>query len=62
MITRLLRYPPPELIDREDHRRPCTVCGHIVFLEQLRARRNALGQKDAADRERCERCGWSRSV
>jgi hypothetical protein len=62
MITRLLQVPPAELIAREDHRVPCRVCGHIVFLEQLRARRDAIGTKDAADRERCERCGWSRAV
>lgn len=62
MTTRLLRCPPLEPLAREDYRNPCTVCGHTVFLELLRARRDADGRKDAADVERCERCGWPRAV
>ena len=62
MITHLLRLPPLRSIDREDTRYPCRICGHVVFVELFRAPRDAVGRKDTADRELCERCGQGRAA
>ena len=48
------------LLTRHDMLAGCRNCGHRVFIILRRVPRNAYGQADGRDVERCERCNLAR--